>query len=93
MRNMGERGLLRQCPALLMARAKNWSSEQPLDAAGAGRYRQEQREAVLRTMAEYAPATMAVFDVDFGRTDPQLIIPYGGQIPVDGPARRITVTY
>ncbi|KUO22825.1 hypothetical protein AQJ91_02135 [Streptomyces dysideae] len=26
-------------------------------------------------------------------TDPQLAIPYGGMVRVDGPARRITVTY
>ena len=37
--------------------------------------------------------TLAVFDVDFGHTDPQLVIPYGGTVRVDGPARRITVTY
>ena len=35
---------------------------------------------------------MTVFDVDFGHTDPQLVLPYGGSIRVDGPARRITVT-
>ncbi len=32
-----------------------------------------------------------VFDVDLGHTDPQLVIPYGGMVRVDGPARRITV--
>lgn len=36
---------------------------------------------------------MAVFDVDFGHTDPQLVVPVGGRIRVDGPSRRITVTY
>jgi muramoyltetrapeptide carboxypeptidase LdcA involved in peptidoglycan recycling len=41
----------------------------------------------------YAPDTTIVFDVDFGHTDPQLVIPYGGLVRVDGPARRITVTY
>jgi muramoyltetrapeptide carboxypeptidase LdcA involved in peptidoglycan recycling len=51
------------------------------------------REAVLRALAAYAPDTMAVFDVDLGHTDPQLVIPYGGSVTVDGPARRITVTY
>jgi muramoyltetrapeptide carboxypeptidase LdcA involved in peptidoglycan recycling len=44
-------------------------------------------------LAEYAPQTMAVLDVDFGHTDPQLVIPYGGVVRVDGAARRITVTY
>jgi len=36
---------------------------------------------------------LTVFDVDFGHTDPQLIIPIGGRIRIDGPARRIWVTY
>ncbi|WP_030737524.1 S66 peptidase family protein [Streptomyces sp. NRRL S-31] len=93
LRNMGERGLLERFPALLMARAKAWSFEQPNDDDAKRRYVTEQREAVLRTLAVYAPHTMAVFDVDFGHTDPQLVIPYGGRVRVDGPARRITVTY
>ncbi|MFI7365828.1 S66 peptidase family protein [Streptomyces sp. NPDC050149] len=93
LRNMGERGLLRRFPALLMARAKNWSFEQPLDAAGGELYREQQRAAVLRALNEYAPDTMAVLDVDLGHTDPQLVIPYGGRIRVDGVARRIVVTY
>ncbi|MFF3263576.1 S66 family peptidase [Streptomyces sp. NPDC002932] len=93
LRNMGERGLLRQFPALLMGRAKHWSFEQPLDPEAGQRYRDRQREAVLRALSEYAPDTMAVFDVDLGHTDPQVIIPYGGRVRVDGVARRIVVTY
>ncbi|MEV7884886.1 S66 family peptidase [Streptomyces sp. NPDC002817] len=93
LRNMGERGLLRRFSALLMARAKTWSFEQPNSPAQAERYAAEQRAAVLRAMRTYAPDTMIVFDVDFGHTDPQLVIPYGGLVRVDGPARRITVTY
>ncbi|MCM2418965.1 S66 peptidase family protein [Streptomyces sp. RKAG293] len=95
LRNMGERGLLRQFPALLMGRAKAWSIGRPdqLDTAGRERFRADQRAAVLRALAEYAPEAMAVFDVDLGHTDPQVVIPYGGRIRVDGPARRITVGY
>nr|WP_245984365.1 S66 peptidase family protein [Streptomyces tateyamensis] len=93
LRNLGERGLLAQFPALLMARAKAWSFERPGDAQAKAAYRKEQREAVLRALAEYAPRTMAVFDVDFGHTDPQLILPCGGSIRVDGIERRITVRY
>lgn len=93
LRNMGERGLLAQFPAVVVARAKAWSFEQPLDPRGRERYRREQREAVLRALGEYAPAATAVFDVDFGHTDPQLVVPLGGRVRVDGPRRRITVTY
>ncbi|MCX4392276.1 LD-carboxypeptidase [Streptomyces sp. NBC_00053] len=93
LRSMGERGLLRQFPALLMGRAKNWSFEKPLGAEAGERYRTEQRKAVLRALGEYAPETMAVLDVGLGHTDPQQIIPFGGRIEVDGVGRRIVVTY
>lgn len=93
LRNMGERGLLRQFPALLMARPKAWNFDKPLELAARAEFRTAQHGAVLRALREYAPETMAVFDVDFGHTDPQLVLPYGGRIRVDGPARRITVTY
>ncbi|MFI8168863.1 S66 peptidase family protein [Streptomyces sp. NPDC085931] len=92
-RNMGERGLLQRFPALLMGRAKTWSLERRNNLPEAARYAAEQREAVLRAMRTYAPDTTIVFDVDFGHTDPQVVIPYGGIVRVDGPARRITVGY
>lgn len=93
LRNMGERGLLGRFPALLMGRPKTWSFERPNTPEQAARYTADQREAVLRAMRTYAPDSTIVFDVDFGHTDPQLVIPYGGAVRVDGPARRITVTY
>jgi len=93
LRNMGERGLLQRFSALLTGRAKTWSFEQPNSPEEAARYATEQRKAVLRAMRIYAPNTPIVLDVDFGHTDPQLVLPYGGIIRVDGPARRITVTY
>jgi muramoyltetrapeptide carboxypeptidase LdcA involved in peptidoglycan recycling len=93
LRNMGERGLLRQFPALLMGRAKAWSFEMQSNAEQRAEYRRAQREAVLRALSEYAPDTLAVFDVDLGHTDPQVVIPYGGAVTVDGPARKITVRY
>lgn len=93
LRNIGERGLLRQFPALLMGRAKSWSFEQPLAGEDKQRYRDEQRAAVLDAFAAYAPDTMIVFDVDLGHTDPQQVIPVGGRVRVDGPARRISVWY
>ncbi|MET9773732.1 S66 peptidase family protein [Streptomyces sp. NPDC006367] len=93
LRNMGERGLLRPFSALLMGRPKTWSFERPNSPEEAARYAAEQREAVRRAMRAYAPDTTIVFDVDFGHTDPQFVVPYGGTVRVDGPSRRITVTY
>lgn len=93
LRSMGERRVLRQFPALLMGRAKSWSFQNPLSTQEKADFRRRQRVAVLRALHRYAPDTMVVFDVDLGHTDPQLVIPVGGRIRVDGPARRITVTY
>ncbi|MFF7390275.1 S66 peptidase family protein [Streptomyces scabiei] len=93
LRNMGERGLLRHFSALLMGRPKTWSFDRPNSPAEAAGYAAGQREAVLRAMRTYAPDATIVFDVDLGHTDPQVVVPYGGVIRVDGPARRITVTY
>ena len=93
LRGMAERGLLSRFPAAVIGRAKTWSLEHPTSAEERERYRQEQRAAFLQAFAEYAPDAMLVFDVDFGHTDPQVVIPYGGTVRVDGPARRIVVTY
>ncbi|MPY59484.1 S66 family peptidase [Streptomyces spongiae] len=93
LRNMGERGLLQRFSALLMGRARTWDFSRPNSPDEGARYAAEQREAVLRALRVYAPDMLIVFDVDLGHTDPQVVIPYGGAIRVDGPARRITVTY
>lgn len=93
LRAMGERGLLAEFGAVLFGRAKAWSLGQRTSAHEKAAYISGQREAVLRALAEYAPGAMAVLDVDFGHTDPQFVLPYGGQVRVDGIARRITVAY
>ncbi|SDD08909.1 S66 family peptidase [Actinokineospora iranica] len=93
LRSMGERGLLRQFPAALVGRPKTWYFSKRTTPAEAAAYRDDQRAAVLRAFAEYSPAATLVFDVDFGHTDPQVVLPYGAPILVDGPGRRVTVTY
>ena len=93
LRNMGERGLLARFSAVLVGRAKAWSFEHPNDPEQKAAYATAQREAVRRAIAEYNPTAMLVLDVDFGHTDPQLVIPIGGRVRVDGAARTITVRY
>ena len=36
---------------------------------------------------------MVVFGPDFGHTDPQYVLPYGGRMTIDGRNQRISVTY
>ena len=93
LRNMGERGLLEQFPAVLVGRAKAWERGHQNSPEQKREYTAQQRGAVERALAEYNPDAVAVFDVDIGHTDPQLIVPYGGTIRVDGPNRLVTVRY
>lgn len=93
LRNAGERGLLGQFPAVLVATAKASSFEHHTTTEERNDYRSRQRAAILRALEEYNPSAMAVFGVDFGHTDPQWILPYGGAMTVDGPARRIVAHY
>jgi muramoyltetrapeptide carboxypeptidase LdcA involved in peptidoglycan recycling len=93
LRAMGERGLLARFPAVLFGRPKAWSLEHQTTPEQRAAYASDQHDAVLRALAEYAPDAMAVLDVDFGHTDPQLVLPCGGMIRVDGMAKRIAVRY
>jgi muramoyltetrapeptide carboxypeptidase LdcA involved in peptidoglycan recycling len=89
----GLRRLLAQFPAVIVGRPKAATFGIPADLTQRQRYRDDQRDAVLRALTAYHPTAMAVFNVDFGHTDPQYVLPYGGLLTVDGPARRITAHY
>lgn len=93
LRSIGERGILERCAALLMGRPKAWNFESPNSPEQRREFVEAQEAAVAQVMREYAPGTMFVTGVDFGHTDPQLTLPYGGNITVDGPGRRIAVEY
>ena len=93
LRNAGERGLLARFPAVVVGTAKAASLERRSSPAERDAYRADQRAAVLRAFDAYHPDAMIVFGVDFGHTDPQWVLPYGGTMTVDGPSRRITASY
>jgi muramoyltetrapeptide carboxypeptidase LdcA involved in peptidoglycan recycling len=90
---MGERGMLEQFVGVLVAAPKAWSFEQPQDLPAREKYTVDQREAITRVLEEYNPGVPTVFGIDFGHTDPQLVLPYGGETVVDGVERRVHVTY
>lgn len=90
---MGERGMLEQFAGVLVAAPKAWSFERPLDLPGREAYTRDQEEAVLRTLGEYHPGVPTVTGVEFGHTDPQLVLPYGGEITIDPAQRRLTAAY
>ncbi|MDE3082528.1 MAG: LD-carboxypeptidase [Acidobacteriota bacterium] len=93
LRDAGERGLLGQFSAVVVAKAKAWHDHAPLSESERTAFRTAQEEAILRVLDTYNPAALVVYGPDFGHTDPQWVLPYGGLMTIDGPARRITVAY
>jgi muramoyltetrapeptide carboxypeptidase LdcA involved in peptidoglycan recycling len=90
---MGERGMLSQVAALMWARPKAWSHQQHTSTGERADYGARQRDAVLTAFDEYNSAIPIVFGVDFGHTDPQYVMPSGGEVTVDGVAHRIEILY
>ena len=93
LRNMGERGLLAQFLAVVFAKAKAWHTHAPLNENERTAFRDDQEAAVLRALDTYNRDAILVYGPDFGHTDPQYVLPYGGLMTVDGPAQRISVQY
>jgi muramoyltetrapeptide carboxypeptidase LdcA involved in peptidoglycan recycling len=93
LRNLGERRLLERFDAVLWGRPKSWSLDHHLTPDQSTSYVESQYAAVRRALAEYNPSALQVFGLDIGHTDPQQILPYGGQAHLDPTTNRITVTY
>ncbi|MGA2969651.1 MAG: S66 peptidase family protein [Acidimicrobiales bacterium] len=93
LRNFGERGMLSEFSAVVFAKPKAWHGHAPLNEAERAVFRAEQEAAVLRVLEVYNPEALIVCGPDFGHTDPQYVLPYGGQMTVDGPGSRISVLY
>jgi muramoyltetrapeptide carboxypeptidase LdcA involved in peptidoglycan recycling len=93
LRNMGERGLLERFAAIVMAKAKAWSPERPLSVEQREGFRRDQRDVLFAACDTYAPHAVVVYGPDFGHTDPQIVIPYGGSMTVDPIAQKIWSNY
>jgi muramoyltetrapeptide carboxypeptidase LdcA involved in peptidoglycan recycling len=90
---MGERGMLEHFAAVVVGTPKAWDREVGQSVAERTRFAEDQRAAIRRALDEYNPGVPTVFGLDFGHTDPQIVIPHGGSMTVDGINRTVTVTY
>jgi muramoyltetrapeptide carboxypeptidase LdcA involved in peptidoglycan recycling len=90
---MGERGMLEQFAAVAVATPKAWEREVGQSVAERTRFAEDQRAAMTRALDEYNHGVPTVFGLDFGHTDPQVVVPYGGSMTVDGINQAVAVTY
>ena len=89
LRSMGERGLLSEVVGVLAARPAASDHEHPGTPESRKAFRDAQREAVIDTVHRYNPDAVVCVGVPFGHTRPQWILPYGGEVTLDGAEQRV----
>ena len=88
-RAFGERGVLSNVTGVLMGRPKAWEFDKPATLKGKEVYRAKQRETVLQMVRKYNKNIPVVQNLNFGHTDPQIPMPYGGRVRIVATGKRI----
>jgi len=92
MTGMGIRGMLQNFSAILVGRPKaRFKDTSPPEGREA--FIQNQQKAIINSLKEYAPDMPVVFGLDFGHTDPQMLVPNGGLVEIDGEHKKIIFGY
>lgn len=89
LRSLGERGVLGAVDAVMVARPATTSRETSRSTEERAQWRADQRDIAVDTIAHYNPNALVVVGVPFGHTRPHWILPYGGQVTVDGVNRKV----
>ena len=93
LRSLGERGVLDAVAAVMVARPPTSNFQQMPTARERARRRAAQAETAIDLVDRYNPDAVVVVGVPFGHTRPQWIVPYGGDITVDGEDRTVWASY
>ncbi len=93
LRSLGERGLLAAVDAVLVARPPASSFEKQPSAQGRAAHRAQQRDATIEVVGRYNPDAVVCVGMPFGHTRPQWVLPYGGEVTVDGVDRKVWADY
>ena len=89
-RALGERGILARVQGVLVGRPPAWAFNKQHTVEEKSEYRQKQRETTLAVIREYNKTIPVVQNMDFGHTDPQIPMPYGGQVVINSKKASIT---
>lgn len=92
-RALGERGVLVRVQGVLVGRAKAWEFDKPNSPEAKEAYCKEQRETVLKAVRSYNQIIPVVQNMNFGHTDPQIPMPYGGKVRIEGANKRIFANF
>ena len=90
---LGERGWFNHLNGVMIGRPKAWDFGQQNTTDQKAKYRADQREVVVTTIREYNKTIPIVQNVDFGHTDPQIVLPIGGSATLSPINDTITFNY
>lgn len=93
LRSLGERGVVAAVDAVVVARPPTSDFTVRPSAEERRAKREEQRDVAISLVDRYNPDAVVVVGPPFGHTRPQWIVPYGGQMTVDGSTRRLFADY
>lgn len=93
MRALGERGILAHVRGVLIGRAKAWEFDNQKTPEEKDAYRKEQYDAILGAVRAYNQDIPVIQNMNFGHTDPQIPMPYGGRVRIEGGEKKIFASF
>ena len=88
---LGERGWLSKLSGVLVGRPKAWEFNKQLSVEERGEYRKKQQQTVINTIRKYNREIPIVQNMDFGHTDPQIIMPIGRTVKITPAEKSISI--
>ena len=89
----GERGWFDNFCGVLVGRPKAWEFDKQLTPEAKLAYRKKQRSVVVDVVRQYNATIPIVQNLDFGHTDPQIVMPLGQVVYIDPVKQSISATY
>ena len=90
---LGIRGVLEQIRGVIVGRPKAWEFDQPKPLNKRNLYRQECQVAFESEIRKFNSNIPIIQNMDFGHTDPQIMLPSGGQCRIDTSNKKVWLKY
>lgn len=92
-RALGERGILARVKGFMVGRPKAWEFDKQNSPEEKIAYREKQREVIFKIIRDYNKVSPIIQNLNFGHIDPQIPMPYGGKVRIDGEHKKIFATF
>ncbi|MFA5355228.1 MAG: S66 peptidase family protein [Candidatus Paceibacterota bacterium] len=92
-RALGERGVLLNIQGILVGKPKAWEFDKPFTKEERMTYTKGQQEAIIETVRIYNQIVPIIQNINFGHTDPQVPMPYGGKLRIESGSQKIFASF